>query len=389
MVLLLASMASLATAQQPRVYQEGGKWVQEVSGSLAAVKNLKIAVEACSVQLTGGSQAGIGYVVRNRAYTSSEESARRQFGSYKVSAYVRGDTAFITGDWQEGRPHKSAGDVVINLPRDMASVKIETDGGTVEARGIAGSLFAQTGGGSIKVDDIGGAVSAETGGDWINVGTVGGDVNLQTGGGKIYIQSAKGRITASTGGGDVVIASCLQGASLEAGGGNIQVKSCAGKVRVSTGGGNVDLGEIAGPVEIETGGGSIRLGSAKGAVRAETGAGRIELNNVSSARAETGAGGILAKFTGVSGERNDSALETAAGDITVFLVSDLALTIRASVDLANGHSINSEFPDIHISSEGGNWGPRTITAEGRLNGGGPVLKVRTTTGDINFRRASR
>jgi DUF4097 and DUF4098 domain-containing protein YvlB len=132
------------------------------------------------------------------------------------------------------------------------------------------------------------------------------------------------------------------------------------------------------------------LGWAKGIVRAQTGAGRIELNGVSSARAETGAGGILAKFVASSGERSDSVLETSAGDIVVYIAPDVAITVRASIDLANGHKISSDFSDIRVSSEGGEWpGPKSFSAEGKLNGGGPTLKVRTTTGDIKFLRASR
>ena len=69
---------------------------------------------------------------------------------------------------------------------------------------------------------------------------------------------------------------------------------------------------------------------------------------------------------------------------------DVAMTIRASIDLANGHKIQSDFSDIRVTSEGGDWpGPKSFTAEGKLNGGGPTLKVRTTTGDIKFLRASR
>jgi hypothetical protein len=56
--------------------------------------------------------------------------------------------------------------------------------------------------------------------------------------------------------------------------------------------------------------------------------------------------------------------------------------------MGNGHHITSEFPDIHISSEGGQWEAKTLNAEGRLNGGGPILKVRTASGDITFKRAS-
>jgi DUF4097 and DUF4098 domain-containing protein YvlB len=211
-------------------------------------------------------------------------------------------------------------------------------------------------------------------------------VKLETGGGRITVREVRGKITASTGGGDMMIYAGAQDANLEAGGGNITVKQCSGRVRVSTGGGNIELGDITGPVEMETGGGSIRLASSKSWVRAETGAGRIELNGVASARAETGAGGIVAKFIS-SSEKTDSSLETSAGDIIVYIGAGVRLSVRASIELANGHTIRSDFTDIRINSEGGDWGPRTIYAEGSLNGGGPTLKLSTTTGDIRILRA--
>ncbi len=385
---LLALLAPLATAQQSRIFREGGSWVQEITGSLATARNLHVKVDVGSVRITGGSEQGITYKIRTLACISSEDSARRQFESYKISANVRGDTAWITGDWQGGRPRKFSGEFVINVPRDIVEARVETEGGNVSTTGITGRLDAQSGGGSLKLDDIGGAVTAETGGGSIDVGTVGSELTLHTGGGAINIHSAKGKIVAESGGGSVVLVSGLQGAVLETGGGGIQVKQCNGRVKATTGGGSIDLGDIGGPAEIETGGGSIKLGWAKGFVRAETGGGSIELNGVPAARAETSAGGIVAKFVS-SGERSDSVLETSAGDINVYLAADLAITVRASIDLANGHNIRSDFTDIRINSEGGDYGPRTITAEGRLNGGGPVLKVRTTTGDITFHRASR
>ena len=379
----------LASAQQTRVYGDGGNWTQEITGSLAMVKNLKVKVDIGSVRVEGGSQQGISYVIRNHSYTGSEDRARREFENYKISAYVHGDTAWIVGDWQGGRPHKFSGDFVVNVPREMDEVKIETEGGNVSTSGIAGRVDAQSGGGTIRVDDIGGAINAETGGGSIDVGNVASDVSLHTGGGSIKVNSAKGKIEAESGGGSVSIVSGMQGAVLETGGGSIQVERCAGRVKASTGGGSIDLGDIGGPVEMETGGGSIRLSSAKGPVRAETGGGSIELNGVPSARAETAAGGITAKFVAANGEHHDSELETAAGDITVYLAPNVNISVRASIEVANGHSIRSDFPDIRVTTEGGDYGPKTVTAEGSLNGGGPVLKVRTTTGDISFRRASK
>jgi hypothetical protein len=376
----------LSAAQEARVYRDGGNWARDITGTLAAAKNIRIKVDMGSVRVAGGSQSGISYMVRNRAYTSSEDSARREFDSYKVSAYVRGDTAWIVAEWQGGRPHRFSGEFTVNVPRDTDAVKLETDGGSVSTTGIAGRVDAQSGGGSIHLDDIGGAINAETGGGGIDVGTTGGDLSLRTGGGSIKVVSSKGKISAESGGGSVVVVSGLQGAVLETGGGSIEVERCAGHVKATTGGGSIDLGEIGGPAEIETGGGSIRLASAKGPVRAETGGGSIELNGVPSARAETAAGGITAKFVSSTGERTDSVLETSAGDITVYLAPSLALSIRASIEVANGHSIRSDFSEIRVTTEGGDYGPKTVTADGSLNGGGAVLKVRTTTGDIWFRR---
>src|SRR5580693_1981662 len=387
-VAVLLLILPLASAQQGRVYGDGGNWTQEITGSLAVVKNLKVKVDIGSVRVEGGSQSGITYVIRNHSYSGSEDRARREFESYKISVYVRGDTAWILGDWEGGRPHKFSGDFVVNVPREMDAINVETEGGNVSTTGVTGRVDAQSGGGSIRIDDVGGKVNAETGGGSIDLGNVGSDVSLQTGGGSIKVNSAKGKIEAESGGGSVTIVSGAQGAILETGGGSIQVERCAGRVKASTGGGSIELGDIGGAVEMETGGGSIRLASAKGPVRAQTGGGSIELNGVPSARAETAAGGITAKFVSSTGERTDSVLETSAGDITVYLAPSLALSIRASIEMANGHNIRSDFPDIRVSSEGGDYGPKTVTAEGSLNGGGPVLKVRTTTGDISFRRAS-
>ena len=356
---------------------------QEITGNLAAVKNLRVKVDMGSVVVRGGDQQAINYVLHTN-YRDSNEEVRRQ---YKVNAYVKGDTGWIVANWQGGHMHRFGGEFEITVPRDMALVRVESGGGSVEIRSIAGRVEMETGGGKIRVDDIGGAVTAETGGDSIDVGTVGGDLELTTGGGSINVRDVKGKLKAETGGGNVYVMSAGQGAVVDAGGGNVQIKQCLGRVKASTGGGNIDLGDIGGPADIETGGGSIRLASAKGMVGANTGAGTIELFGVPSARVETGAGGITVKLVNTGGERRDSDLETGAGDITVYIASDVAINVRASVDMGNGHRISSDFPDIHVRSEGDQWGPKTLTAEGSLNGGGPTLKVHTSTGDICIRQA--
>lgn len=386
---VLMLLAQWATAQESRTLNEGGTWVHDVSGALAAAKNLRVTVDAGSVKVEGGDQQEIKYAVHNRAPGASEEKARRNFDAYHVTANVRGDTAYIVAEWEGGGSRRFSGDFSINVPRDIESVSVETEGGGVTALHLGGRVDIQTGGGQLRVEDVKGAVHAQTGGDNVEIASVGGDLNLQTGGGKVSLRDIRGSLNASTGGGDVVLISSQRGAVLETGGGNIQVQQCGGKLRVSTGGGNIDIGDVVGPVEVETGGGSIRVGSAKGFVRAETGAGRIELNGIPGAQAETGAGTIVARLVSMQGMNQSSTLETGSGDVVVYLDPALHISVRASIDMANGHTISSEFSEIKVVTEGGEWGPQSVSAQGGLNGGGPTLKMSTASGNIQIKRASR
>ena len=385
--LLVTLTSALRGAQQGSVQKEGNHWTGVANGSLQAAHNLRIKVEAGTVRVEAGSSQGISYVIHSKSYEGSEDRARRQLESYKISAYVRGDTAWIVGEWEGGSPHKFSSEVNVTVPRNMEFVKIETDGGDVVTTGISGRLEAQSGGGAIHLDDIGGTVNAETGGGAIDVGNVGSDLSLRTGGGAIHIGSAKGRVVAESGGGNLVLVSASQGASLQTGAGTIHVDKCTGELKAETAGGAIELGDINGNVTTETGGGSIKLSSAGGPVKAETGGGGIELWGVPSAHVQTGAGPIVAKFISSRGERTDSVLETGVGDITIYLVPNINLTIRASIEASTGHRIMSDFPEIRVSSEGGQWDPKQVSAEGQLNGGGPVLKLRTSMGNIYIRRA--
>ena len=94
----VAALASLALCQETRVYRDGSNWVQEMKGDLGAAKNLRVKLAAGSVRVQGGSQAGITYVIHRKAYTSSEEKARREFESYRINTSVKGDTAWVVAE---------------------------------------------------------------------------------------------------------------------------------------------------------------------------------------------------------------------------------------------------------------------------------------------------
>lgn len=390
MVMALAVAGALpSSAQTSKVYREGNAWVEEISGTMPASRTVRVNTDSGSVSVQGGAQHDITYTVRKKVFAYSEDAARKVFERFRVVAARRAEAAVLEGTWDGGNARKFSADFALQVPRELDLLKVNTDGGSLSVSNIGGKVAAESGGGSVKLSDIAGPISAETGGGSVEVSNATNDLDLRTGGGAISITSSKGPVKASTGGGGIMVGAASQGVDAQTGGGSIEIKTCGADMHAQTGGGNIDVGDVGGRAVMSTGGGSIRLASAKGTVTVSTGAGTVELwKLMQGARVESGAGGITAEFLG--GGSTDSLLQTSVGDVVVYLSPQSKFTVRAAIQMANGHSISAkDFPALKITSEGGDWGPRNIYAEGNLNGGGPVLKIRTMSGNIEFRRASR
>ena len=383
-MLVLAAVAALpAIAQTSRVYQGSSGWVEEITGSLPQVRNLKVTTDVGSIQVNGSNDSEIKYTIRKHSYASSEESARRAFQQFEITANRRGDTAVIEGSFDGGHERRFNAEFILSVPRSLQLVKLNSDGGGINVAGLGGKLEAETGGGEVHLDDIADAM-AETGGGSINVGSASGELKLVTGGGNIHVSNATAGVNLESGGGSVWVGNS-GAAVVQTGGGSVKMEKCTGHANVETGGGTIELGDVNGPVTMETGGGSIHLSSAKGPVRVSTGGGSLELWKLANGvRAETGGGSITAELVGTP--QGSSSMETSAGDLTVYISPGVKLNIQAEIDTAFGHKINSDFPELKITSEGGDYGPKTITATGSLNGGGQVLKLETNIGNINIRR---
>ncbi|HYL11508.1 MAG TPA: hypothetical protein VEV41_00590 [Terriglobales bacterium] len=378
-----------AAPQNARVYREAGTWIEEVKGTLPAVKILDVNMDAGSISVRSEVQPSIIYTIQERAGVSTEREARRLFAKQHARHSIHGDTASLTLVGSAGDPGELDADFSLIIPRGTSAVKLTTRRGSISVKGVLGGVEARSGGGRIRLDDIGGVVVAETAGEGIEVGEVGADLTLHTGGGNIYVRSAKGKIKASSGGGNVTVLSCPEGGALETSAGNIDVKHCRGELSAVTGGGSIDLGDVM-RAQIRSRGGHIRVGSATGFVQIETRCGGVELADVSEGvKAETGEGSIEARFVNRGHSLSNSALETSAGDIVVYLPAGLAITIRAKIEVANGHKIYSEFSEIGAQTKGGEYSPQTISVEGVLSGGGPVLELHTMSGNIYLHRASR
>lgn len=372
-------------AQHVRVYHDGNVWVEETSGTLPVAHDLRVNTDVGSIDVRGKAR-GVTYVIRKRAAVPTREEAEREFQRMKLSALKVGDQVVVEGRLLQHDVTRFTADISMQVPYDLKRVWLNTGGGAVRLSSLAAAVTGKTGAGAVKLDDLAGPVSITTGGGDVVGGSLGSEAIIKSGGGNVHLDSITGQAKISTGGGHVYVGSANT-LLIDNMAGSIDVRRCFGNFQASTGGGNVNVGPVAGSVRIDAGAGSVRVAGAGGLVQVTTGGGSVELLNVAKgAKVDTPVGAVTVQFTAVPGAFTDSSLHTGAGDVLVFLPDELPVTVHASSDMAPGYGIHSEVPGIRISKQGGGFGPQSAWAEGNLNGGGPLLRVRTAMGHIDFRK---
>lgn len=369
-----------AEAQAGSLKREGAYWVQEESGTIPAGSRLQIISSQGGIELRGGSQQAVIYRVRRRVAALTEEVAKLMLARYPVQVRRGGDLVYLAFMG----PARVATDFFVVAPKGLIGADLQTEAGGVLAEDIAGAVHVQTGGGAIEVDNIGGGADLLTAGGPIVMGTIGGPVRAQTLGGDVRLSSAGGDVFITTEAGGIDIGKVLRSVQAHTGGGEIHIVRAGGNVLAQSAGGHIIIGE-AGGIHALTAGGVIRIDKALSGVTAETGIGAINvLDCLGPVRAQSAAGSITAHITASRKAWSQSFLHTNIGDIKVFLPADLALTIQAAIAAANrNQGIHSDFP---LNMRGGQaFGPRGILGEGTINGGGPQLQLRTTSGNIEIR----
>jgi TonB family protein len=243
-----------------------------------------------------------------------------------------------------------------NAAQGHPIAKLSTQGGHIQVQEVAGSLDAFTAGGHIVAGNISGDAVLRSGGGHIRAGQIGGRAQLETDGGNITLKQAGSFVSVRTGGGQ------------------IDFGEVRGSVRAQTGGGGIRIITVSGPMEVESNGGSICLTRVAGAVQAATAGGTIQAWINPDA---TSSGGKVS-LPGAS------QLSSGAGDITIFLPRNLAANIDAVVENGGLSRIEAD-PALFLNIQPtGNRGAGAVRATGALNGGGEVLKLRTTVGKIRL-----
>ena len=290
----------------------------------------------------------------------------------------------------------------IAVPADY-NLDVNTGVGDIETQDIAGTASLITGGGNIRTGRIGftgfrnaaqGHPNAKlsTEGGHIQVQDVAGNLDAFTAGGHIVAGNISGDAVLRSGGGHIRAGQISGRAQLETDGGNITLKQAGSFVSVRTGGGQIDFGEVRGSVRAQTGGGGIRIITVSGPMEVESNGGSICLTRVAGAVQAATAGGTIQAWinpdAGSSGGKvslpGASQLSSGAGDIIVFLPRNLAANIDALVENGGLSRIDADPALLLNIQPMGNRGGSSVRATGALNGGGEVLKLRTTVGKIRL-----
>lgn len=420
LLLTLLAAASLPLSVQGQIsvrrgdiQQEGRKWMERVTCSAPVQEGGRLVLRADvgSVVVKTWPEKRLECEVRLRAYASNEQEARQLLGRYEIGLRSLEDGgAYLRGGWGPGAapvarielpgkpkpprpppPPPPPGAARLKVEYEIRvpqryNLDLETRGGELTIEKLDGELKAATAGGSIHADDVSGPVRAETAGGSITLGSIGNRVEARTAGGSIRVGDVQGDAFLETSGGEIVVGRIAGSGRAATAGGDIVLRGAGGDVEVQTAGGQIRVGEAGGRVRAETAGGSIQLDAAHGLVQVETAGGCITLDRVDTGvEAATVAGSIRAQITATRESFAASVLETSFGDVEVYLPSDLPITIEAVIHNASGHTIVSDFP-LQIEGGGPSFHPRTVEGRGALNGGGQVLRIRTTGGNIEIRR---
>ena len=312
----------------------------------------------------------------------TEREARRLLETFRTRAVSEQGWADLTITCSEIH---AVPELTVQAPRQLKQVMLVSGGGDVRARDLDGDFETKTEGGRIDVDRIGGGFTARTGGGEIILGWIRGSIYCLSGGGGIRVAKAGGETWFETAGGEIVVDESAGAVHASTMGGNITVSRAGGSVMASTSGGLIRVGEAGGEVIAETANGSIQVGAARGA-KVESASGAIKLKGISGVlRASTHSGSIVAELLETA-TMDDSFLHTAFGDVTVFIPSNLSVTVKAyNTPAGVAGRILSDFPEIRVNRVAlPSYEP--VVAEGALNGGGPLLKVSAVGGTIYLRR---
>lgn len=365
--------------------QKGRSWTQtyEFKTETLPARKLILRTDAGFIHVRTTGTDSVTVRVTATVVARDAQAARSVLDTLRIVARPTRDGVAVRGDIEKTpRRRRAWARLVyeIEVPRRY-NVGVETGGGGINIETLDGAIRAVTAGGNIVIEDVTGSVNARSAGGNIRLGDIGATIEVRTAGGVIHVGNIEGDAALETSGGTIIGGRIGGAVEAVTAGGDIVLEAAGGRIQARTMGGQIHIGESGGTVQAHSNGGSVLVFGGRGAADIRTMGGSIELLEIKGPiHARTSAGSIRALIEARQEDFGASELHSMIGDITVYLPEDLAFNIEATIDGAVGHVIKSDFPlQIHT---GDLHAVAVVSGSGSVNGGGEVLKIRTTGGDI-------
>lgn len=158
-------------------------------------------------------------------------------------------------------------------------------------------------------------------------------------------------------------------------GGSLTVKNVTGSLTASSKGGALTVGDVGGDLEARCEGGSATVGRVNGRVVMTAEGGSVWIKEATGVDATVTAGSVTAYIPKTP--RSDCKITANAGTIELRLGESVAATIDAA------WTSGGIMSDFKIASKEGKKGN---SLKGDINGGGPLITLRTTAGSIHLNK---
>ncbi len=432
----------IISASEIELQQDGIGYRGEIAKNFEVSAGGQLVMEKIkgAVIVVGESRDNVVVTERFRVKAYSKASAEKILQDEMARYIQRGKKVVVEG---RGRSRRYNSHYEVKLPSRF-DVEIESAGGNIDLTKLKGTIDAETSGGDITIADIESAIRIKTSGGDISAYQCKGDIGLYTSGGDVDIEELRGELQVKSSGGDIFIEDFngsgdvrtsggdislvrIKGDEFEAetsggdigadevdirltlttSGGDIFVGESGNDVKLHTSGGDIEVDRVIGRLAAQTSGGDIEVGYVQGLCKLHTSGGDIEVEKVLDNIEIRSSGGdiiILSALGTITAhtyggdldvtkryhsrvKNNRIEMVTAGGEIDLQLPVGMPADIKALIKLTRSdlnYQIDSDFSlEVQRQRKGG----RTyLRGDGTINGGGDLIYLETTNGDINIQK---
>jgi DUF4097 and DUF4098 domain-containing protein YvlB len=326
---------------------------------------LRAQVDCGSIRVASTTGTTAQVVARLRAFGSDKEDAEKRLaqmsldlGQNSVAAHEQREHSLKFFEFGGGEEI----DLEITLPAG-SHLDVQSGSGDVHVQGAFGDTRASSDYGDVEASGIRGALVMKSSSGEIKASEVqGGTVSVDTSYGDIALRLIKtSRLEAHTSSGTI------EASEIE-----------AESVRLASDYGDIGVRGLKGDLDTKTSSGKVSITEASGACRAHSDYGDVAASGIFRNLSLTSSSGAVRGTAGPGSTLTDGwEITSDYGDVRLQLPVGLSFELDATTDYGE---VRANLPGVL----GGSKGDETRKLHGAVGGGGPKLRLHSSSGDVEI-----